>query len=284
MPPGTDSVAPLDAVKVEQGPRRGAGHRQPRRRRTGGRRRQRSGHSAASCRRAAARHRHRRARLRRLLRASTVREPRIRVVPLRGSGMIAAAARLVASDIERRGGAARLDEAGARFRRRAGGGKCRRHRGDRRHRQRPQRRERADAGARGTRRRARHGARARRNRRVWICRTAAGAAAAGAAGCGAGGLAYGRAAHAGSARRRQSRGARSKRDFAAGAQGHVHGGPRRSRAGTRKAGRLEPLAAKYLPLSSLARSDGWIWLPADSEGYAAGAPVHMRAVAVSRIA
>src|SRR5476649_2024388 len=42
----------------------------------------------------------------------TVREPRIRVLPLRGSGIINAAARLVAGDIERRGGSARLDEAG----------------------------------------------------------------------------------------------------------------------------------------------------------------------------
>ena len=41
-----------------------------------------------------------------------MREPRVRVVPLRGSGMIAAAARLVASDIERRGGVARLDDRG----------------------------------------------------------------------------------------------------------------------------------------------------------------------------
>lgn len=42
----------------------------------------------------------------------TVREPRVRVLPLRGSGIISAAARLVAADIERRGGAARLDESG----------------------------------------------------------------------------------------------------------------------------------------------------------------------------
>jgi len=42
----------------------------------------------------------------------TVREPRIRVVPLRGSGIVNAAARLVAGDIERRGGSARLDDAG----------------------------------------------------------------------------------------------------------------------------------------------------------------------------
>jgi molybdopterin biosynthesis enzyme len=44
----------------------------------------------------------------------------------------------------------------------------------------------------------------------------------------------------------------------------------------RKDGQLEPLAAKYLPLSSLARSDGWILVPADSEGFAAGSPVQMR--------
>jgi molybdopterin molybdotransferase len=42
----------------------------------------------------------------------TVREPRIRVLPLRGSGIINAAAWLVAGDIERRGGLARADEAG----------------------------------------------------------------------------------------------------------------------------------------------------------------------------
>ena len=42
----------------------------------------------------------------------TVREPRVRILPLRGSGIITAAARLVTSDIERRGGAARLDDSG----------------------------------------------------------------------------------------------------------------------------------------------------------------------------
>src|SRR4029079_1826884 len=44
----------------------------------------------------------------------------------------------------------------------------------------------------------------------------------------------------------------------------------------RNAAQAEPLASKYLPLSSLARSDGWILVPADSEGYPAGAPVHGR--------
>jgi molybdopterin biosynthesis enzyme len=44
----------------------------------------------------------------------------------------------------------------------------------------------------------------------------------------------------------------------------------------RNAGEAEPLATKYLPLSSLARSDGWILVPADSEGYSAGTPVQVR--------
>lgn len=44
----------------------------------------------------------------------------------------------------------------------------------------------------------------------------------------------------------------------------------------RNAGRVEPSATKYLSLSSLARSDGWILVPADSEGYSAGSPVQVR--------
>jgi molybdopterin molybdotransferase len=39
---------------------------------------------------------------------------------------------------------------------------------------------------------------------------------------------------------------------------------------------VEPLATKFLPLSALTRSDGWILVPADSEGYAAGAPVQVK--------
>lgn len=42
----------------------------------------------------------------------TVREPRIRVLPLRGNAIVGAAARAIAGDIERRGGTARLDEGG----------------------------------------------------------------------------------------------------------------------------------------------------------------------------
>ncbi|HEY6834410.1 MAG TPA: molybdopterin-binding protein, partial [Pseudolabrys sp.] len=41
-------------------------------------------------------------------------------------------------------------------------------------------------------------------------------------------------------------------------------------------GQAEPLASKYLPLSVVARSDGWILVPADSEGYSAGAAVQVR--------
>ena len=41
-----------------------------------------------------------------------VREPRIRVLPLRGTAIVIAAARLLAQDIERRGGAAKLDDPG----------------------------------------------------------------------------------------------------------------------------------------------------------------------------
>ena len=99
-----------------------------------------------------------------------VREPRVRVVPLRGSGIVAAAARLVASRYRapRRRGAARRSR--PRFRRCAGRRKRGRHHRHRRHRQRPQRRERADAGARGPARGARHRADAGRDRRARICR------------------------------------------------------------------------------------------------------------------
>jgi molybdopterin molybdotransferase len=41
-------------------------------------------------------------------------------------------------------------------------------------------------------------------------------------------------------------------------------------------GVAEPLASGYLSLESLGRSDGWIVVPADSEGFAAGTPVGVR--------
>jgi len=42
---------------------------------------------------------------------------------------------------------------------------------------------------------------------------------------------------------------------------------------SRSEGMAEPLASGYLSFTSLARSDGWIAVPADSEGFAAGAEV-----------
>jgi molybdopterin biosynthesis enzyme len=39
---------------------------------------------------------------------------------------------------------------------------------------------------------------------------------------------------------------------------------------------VEPLAAKYLPLSALSRAHGWILVPPESEGYSAGAQVSVR--------
>ena len=39
---------------------------------------------------------------------------------------------------------------------------------------------------------------------------------------------------------------------------------------------VEPLASGYLPLGALARSDGWIAVPAESEGYPAGTNVMVR--------
>lgn len=41
-------------------------------------------------------------------------------------------------------------------------------------------------------------------------------------------------------------------------------------------GMAEPLASGYLSLQALAGSDGWIVVPADSEGFAAGTPVAVR--------
>ena len=41
-------------------------------------------------------------------------------------------------------------------------------------------------------------------------------------------------------------------------------------------GMAEPLGRGYLSLTSLAHSDGWIVVAADSEGFAAGTPVAVR--------
>ena len=44
----------------------------------------------------------------------------------------------------------------------------------------------------------------------------------------------------------------------------------------RRFGRVEPVAAGYLPMQALARAEGWILVPADSEGHPAGARVVVR--------
>lgn len=41
---------------------------------------------------------------------------------------------------------------------------------------------------------------------------------------------------------------------------------------------VEPLASGYLPLAALAQADGWILVPADSEGHPAGTRVHVRSM------
>ncbi len=111
MPAGTDSVAPLDAVKVSHDRAEALVTVNP-----GDGVLPAGGDSDSGI---PLRHAGERLRITDLAALAcagrarvTVREPRIRVVPLRGSGIIVAAARLVASDIERRGGAARLDDAG----------------------------------------------------------------------------------------------------------------------------------------------------------------------------
>jgi molybdopterin biosynthesis enzyme len=47
----------------------------------------------------------------------------------------------------------------------------------------------------------------------------------------------------------------------------------------RENGKVEPLASGYLPLSALARADGWVLVPAASEGFPAGAWVAVRPLA-----
>jgi molybdopterin molybdotransferase len=41
-------------------------------------------------------------------------------------------------------------------------------------------------------------------------------------------------------------------------------------------GGAEPIASGYVPLSALAQADGWVFVPADSEGYPPGAEVVIR--------
>lgn len=275
IPAGTDSVAPFDAIKVSQGraealvtinpgdgvlpaggdsdpaiPLRHAGDRL------------RNTDLAALSAGGLAR--------------VTVREPRIRVLPLRGSGIVVATARLLASDIERRGGAVRLDETGPDLGVVLAA-------------------ETADAivaiGGTGSGRNdtsVQTLTRAGRLAVHGIALTPGETAALGFVGARPVLLLPGRLDAALSVwlvvgRRILERLAASKINAGELAETMTLARKVASTVGLaevvpvrRGADGAEPLATKYLPLSSLARSDGWILVPADSEGYAAGAQVQVR--------
>ena len=206
----------------------------------------------------------------------TVREPRVRVVPLRGSGIIVAAARLVASDIERHGGAARLDDAGRDF---AGVLAA----------------ENVDAvvaiGGTGQGRNDNSVQMLAREGRLAVhgmALTPGETAALGFVDSRPVLLLPGRLDAALAAwlvvgRHVLERLAATKPKESEPAETLTLARKVSSTVGLaevvpvrRNAGHAEPLATKYLPLSSLARSDGWILVPADSEGFAAGAQVQVR--------
>ena len=207
----------------------------------------------------------------------TVREPRVRVLPLRGSGIVMAAARLVAADIERRGGAVRLDEPGRGLDVALAA-------------------ENTDAviaiGGTGS---------GRNDSSVHVLAREGRIAVHGMA------LAPGETAALGFAERRPVLLLPGRLDAALAvwlvvgrhllatlATGkRKDGEPMDTLTLARKVasavgiaelvpvrrtpeGQAEPLATRYLPLSSLSRSDGWILVPAESEGFPAGAGVQVR--------
>jgi molybdopterin molybdotransferase len=207
----------------------------------------------------------------------TVRAPRVRVLPLRGTAIIAAAARLVAADIERRGGTARLDEPGRGLDVAIGA-------------------DSADCivGIGGT-------GSGRSDTSVQVLAREARLAVHGIA------LAPGETAAVGFAGRCPVLllpgrldaalavwlvvGRRVLERLAAGKYNEPvdHLTLARKVASTVGLAELvpvrrsvdnpdqvEPLATRYLPLSSLTRADGWILVPAESEGYAAGTTVLVR--------
>jgi molybdopterin molybdotransferase len=206
----------------------------------------------------------------------TVREPRVRVLPMRGNGIILAAARLVAGDIDRRGGLARLDNPGRDFNGVLGS-------------------EVADAivtvGGTGS---GRNDASVRtliREGRLavhGIALTPGDTGALGYVGVRPILMLPGRLDAAlsvwltiGRPLLRRLSGVTAKDSE-----------PTENLTLTRKIAstvglsevvpvrrdgdKAEPLASKYLPLSALARADGWVLVPADSEGYADGAQVEVR--------
>ena len=273
IPPGTDSVAPLDSLKetalgvealVTVSPGDGVlaagGDCEPGLplRRAGGRLRplDLAAFAAAG------------------LARVTVREPRLRVLPLRGSTIVAAGARLIAADIERRGGAVRIDAPGRTLDVALAA-------------------ENTDAiiaiGGTGS---------GRNDTSVHALARAGRVAVHGLA------LAPGETAALGFADGRPVLLLPGRLDAAlavwltvgrrmlarlAGGKVQEPGTTlalSRTVASTvglaelvpvrRSGDEIEPLASRYLPLSALTRADGWILVPADSEGYAAGAKVEVR--------
>lgn len=205
-----------------------------------------------------------------------VREPRVRVVPLRGSGIVVAAARTVTVDIERHGGAARLDEAGRDF-----GGVLAS--------------ESADAivaiGGTGSGRNDVSVQTLAREGRLAVhgmALTPGETAALGYVGVRPVLLLPGRldaalAVWLTVGRRVLERLAAGKMNYGEAGDNMTLARKVSSTVGLtelvpvrRNGEQAEPLASKYLPLSSLSRSDGWILVPADSEGYSAGAQVQVR--------
>jgi molybdopterin biosynthesis enzyme len=207
----------------------------------------------------------------------TVREPRVRVLPLRGSAITNAAARLIMGDIERRGGAARLDDPGRDLGAILGA-------------------ESADAiiviGGTGN---------GRNDNSVQTLAREAWLAVHGIA------MSPGETAALGFSTQRPVLMLPGRLDAAlavwllvgrrilerlAAATHHKDGDPLETLPLARKVtstvglnevvpvrrvgGKAEPLAVRYLPLSALTRSDGWILVPADSEGYSEGTAVAVR--------
>ena len=206
----------------------------------------------------------------------TVREPRLRVLPMRGNAIIIAAARLVTGDIDRRGGLARLDNPGRDFNGVLGS-------------------EVADAivtvGGTGSGRNDSSVRTLSREGRLavhGIALTPGDTGALGYVGARPILLLPGRLDAAlsvwltiGRPLLQRLTGAKMKENE-----------PTETLTLTRKiastvglsevvpvrrdGSKAEPLASKYLSLSSLARADGWVLVPADSEGYADGAQVGVR--------
>jgi molybdopterin molybdotransferase len=204
-----------------------------------------------------------------------VREPRVRVLPLRGSAIVVAAARLIAGDIERRGGAVKLDDAGRDLGTVLAA-------------------ESTDAivviGGTGSGRNDTSVHTMARDCEVavhGIALTPGETAAFGFAGPRPILLLPGRLDAALAVWLQVGRRILDRLALA-----HPDREPAETLALARKvtstvglaelvpvrrgANGAEPLASKYLPLSSLARSDGWIMVPAESEGYSAGTPVQVR--------